>query len=583
MKGTTSNPCNPQLFRFGLSVVLLLCAGVLQAQNGGGCNSNSGCTPTAVDPGPRPTGNQVKNHNGVKFTNVVADSAQPTDGVNAGAGNVLANTLVGTGANQVNFGAFWGQALSVFGTTATVNGAASGTSGTILGLGPSFNSQSCLECHSQPAIGGSSPGCVTPAGKPTLCSNTGNVAFTENPQIIDAHALGANNSVPSFINPEGPVREARFPKTVPATGFAAAIPAGSVANLFVIQGRSDEPPNCKIDQIDFQTQQTNNNVVFRIPIPLFGEGFVENTPDAALRANAAAAANLSANTPTGARPAHGISGSFNTSANDQTVSRFGWKAQNKSLLIFAGEASNVEMGVTNENFTNERTIGNGLCISNTQPEDITNVLTNAVIAANSTNGPNISTLVSSDIEDFAVFMRLNGAPSQCDFASTVDSTGAAVCNILSTSATNGKALFGTMVPGPAGGAPNYGIGCVLCHADSFTTSSSLIPSLNNATFHPLSDFALHHMGVFLADGVTRGAAGPDQFRTAPLWGIGQRLFFLHDGRETDIVQAIEDHCPSASSVASGSIPASEACGVIANFNALGQSDQQAVVNFLRSL
>src|SRR5579863_10482875 len=88
-------------------------------------------TPAATDPGPRPTGNQVKNHSGVKFSNTVVDSAQPTDGTNAGAGNVLASTLVGTGSSQVNFGAFWGQALTVFGTSATVNGA----TGTILGLG----------------------------------------------------------------------------------------------------------------------------------------------------------------------------------------------------------------------------------------------------------------------------------------------------------------------------------------------------------------------------------------------------------------------------------------------------------------
>jgi CxxC motif-containing protein (DUF1111 family) len=38
------------------------------------------------------------------------------------------------------------------------------------------------------------------------------------------------------------------------------------------------------------------------------------------------------------------------------------------------------------------------------------------------------------------------------------------------------------------------------------------------------------MGSNLADGIKQGAAGPDPFRTAPLWGVGQRLFFLHDGR-----------------------------------------------------
>jgi CxxC motif-containing protein (DUF1111 family) len=561
----------------------LLSSVALQAQISPGPIPPEPLIPIVLDPGVRPTGNQVKNRTSVKFNTVVPASAQPSDGVNGGAGNVLAGAIVGTGSNAVNFGAFWGQALTVFGITATVNGAPNGTSGTILGLGPSFNSQSCVECHSQPAIGGSSPGCVTVGINPQFCSNIGNVVFTQNPQITDATALGANNSVPSFINTNGPVREVRFPTAVAATGNAAAVPAGSVANLFVIQGRSDAPAGCQIDQINFQTQETNNNVVFRIPIPLFGEGFVENTPDATLRANASLAASLSANPPSGATAAPGISGTFNTSPNDQTISRFGWKAQNKSLLLFAGEASNVEMGVTNELFPDERTIGNGQCTPNPKPEDQTAVLTQAVLAANSTNGPNISTLVSSDIENFVIFMRINAAPSQCDFASTVDSNGAAVCNALSSTALAGKALFGTVVPASPGAPPNFGIGCVLCHTDTLTTGPSPLPGLNNATFHPFSDFALHHMGAALADGVTQGAAGPDQFRTAPLWGAGQRLFFLHDGRDSDIKQAILDHCPTASATASGNIPASEACGVINNFNNLTGTNQQAILNFLRSL
>ncbi len=65
--------------------------------------------------------------------------------------------------------------------------------------------------------------------------------------------------------------------------------------------------------------------------------------------------------------------------------------------------------------------------------------------------------------------------------------------------------------------------------------------MSNVTYHPYSDFALHHMGARLSDGINQGAAGPDQFRTAPLWGLGQRLFFLHDGRTSDLMQAIQAH------------------------------------------
>jgi CxxC motif-containing protein (DUF1111 family) len=81
------------------------------------------------------------------------------------------------------------------------------------------------------------------------------------------------------------------------------------------------------------------------------------------------------------------------------------------------------------------------------------------------------------------------------------------------------------------------------------------------------------MGTGLADGISQGNAGPDQFRTAPLWGIGQRLFFLHDGRTGDLGVAIEAHSSSGS----------EANTVLKNFNALSASQQQDVLNFLRSL
>jgi CxxC motif-containing protein (DUF1111 family) len=81
------------------------------------------------------------------------------------------------------------------------------------------------------------------------------------------------------------------------------------------------------------------------------------------------------------------------------------------------------------------------------------------------------------------------------------------------------------------------------------------------------------MGIGLADGITQGGAGPDQFRTSPLWGVGQRLFFLHDGRTTNIVAAISAHASTGS----------EANAVISAFSALATGDQQDIVNFLRSL
>ena len=57
-------------------------------------------------------------------------------------------------------------------------------------------------------------------------------------------------------------------------------------------------------------------------------------------------------------------------------------------------------------------------------------------------------------------------------------------------------------------------GCNTCHTPKLTTGPSIFTDLNNATFSPFSDFALHHMGSKLADGVTQGAAGPDEFDCA---------------------------------------------------------------------
>ena len=193
------------------------------------------------------------------------------------------------------------------------------------------------------------------------------------------------------------------------------------------------------------------------------------------------------------RAALGIHGRFNTSGNDGTITRFGWKAQNKSLLMFAAEAYNVEMGVSNEIFPNERSAVSG-CTFNSIPEDATNS------AAETGNGGGEA---NSDITNFAMFMRLSAPPAPGP----------------STTSTQ-AALFNSM-------------GCSLCHSTSLTTGPSCYSGMANVTCHPYSDFALHHMGWGLADRISQGAATGDEFRTAPLWGLGQRLFFLHDGRTSD--------------------------------------------------
>src|SRR5215472_5097887 len=258
------------------------------------------------------------------------------------------------------------------------------TKGSNNGLGPRFNSNQYLSCHSQPAAGGSSP--------------------AQNPLIAVATLNGAKNTVPWFITQNGPVREARFKRG------ANGVSDGEVHNLFVITGRTDAP-GCNIAQPDFLPagnpltgQGGNSNIIFRIPTPLFGAGLIEAIPDSAILANMQSnGSEKSALGISGHANAH-LSGNVNRSANDGTITRFGWKAQNKSLLMFAGEAYNVEMGITNQLFPQERDETPG-CLFNATPEDTLNFTPTPATTGNS------NTAVISDIEAFANFMRML-APTQ---------------------------------------------------------------------------------------------------------------------------------------------------------------------------
>lgn len=387
------------------------------------------------------------------------------------------------------------------------------------GLGPTMNLDSCAGCHAQPGIGGSSP--------------------AVNPQVAFASKLGAVNKLPSFITANGPVREVRFIKNADGT------PDGGVHDLFTIAGRSDAP-GCSMNQPDFATAVANRNAIFRIPTPLFGTGLIEVIPDSAILANQTANAPQRKTFGIRGRPnivlaGSTISGQPNNNGNDGTIARFGWKSQNKSLLLFSGEAYNVEMGITNDLFQTER-YESANCQYKEAPNDTTH--SDSVDA--------VGTL--SDFEKFAIFMRFLAPP-----APSADTPGGA------PSITRGQGLFGT-------------VGCAACHTPMMQTGNSPVAALRYQPANLYSDLMLHDMGPGLADGVSQGQAGPRDFRTAPLWGLGQRLFFLHDGRASDLITAIQAH-------ASGSTrtnDASEANLVVANFNNLREIQKQDLLNFLRS-
>lgn len=372
------------------------------------------------------------------------------------------------------------------------------------GLGPTFNGNSCAGCHAFPISGGSSP--------------------RTNPQIALATLHGARNTVPSFLSANGPVREVRFKRNADGT------PDGGVHSLFVITGRPDAPPGFNLAQTNFAAAAAQGNVIFRIPTPLFGVGLIESIPDRAIFQNLAANA--------GTKSQLGITGHPNFNGNDGTIARFGWKAQNKSLAIFAGEAYNVEQGVTNELFPNAREIGTQTLLDG-QPESTIDLATGAI----------------GDVGQFSIFMRLLDAPRR----------------------RNPPGVSNASV---AAGQTNFNnIGCVQCHTTSLTTGRSDVAALSNKVIPLFSDLLVHNMGFRLADEVGQGGAGGDEFRSAPLMGLGQRVFLLHDGRTTDLEFAIREH----QSVANGGFQASEANTVVQRFIDLPDNQKQDLFNFLRSL
>ena len=377
------------------------------------------------------------------------------------------------------------------------------------GVGPRMNMDNCTSCHSQPATGGTSP--------------------AVNPEI--AFAQQGADHIPSFLSADGPAREVRFVRNPDGS------PDGGVHDLFTITGRSGAD-GCQLAQPDFEREAARHNVSFRIPTPVFGMGLIEMIPDGAIRDQATADLGL--------KRAFGIRGHENhrteervsgqiNAGQDGTVTRFGWKAQNKSAHVFAAEALNVELGMTTEMFQTERE-EDGRCQFTSVPNDLTNTDAGAPFD------------LMTRLERIAMFMRFLAPP-----APSPDTPGGA------DSISRGSTLFDQT-------------GCVLCHRRSYTTDAAGVLAMQHKTVELFSDLLVHDMGVGLADGVTQGAAGPQEFRTAPLWGLGQRIFFLHDGRTTNLVQAIRAHASEGS----------EANGVIARFDRLDAGQKQDLLNFLRS-
>ena len=233
-----------------------------------------------------------------------------------------------------------------------------------------------------------------------------------------------------------------------------------------------------------------NVVVRRNSTPVFGLGLMEAIPDAAIVANVRK------------QPVDGVTGKaamvVDVVSGQTRVGRFGWKAQQATVLGFAADAYRNEMGVTNRYFPTENA-----------PNGDAARLAKSDFIQDPEDAPATGL---ADFEKVANFMKLLGAPPQAP---------------ATASSAAGQQLF-------------VNAGCALCHVPSLKTGPSSDPVFDRKEVRLFSDLLLHDMGS-LGDGIVQAPAGPREMRTSPLWGLRASAPYLHDGRARTVDEAIAAH------------------------------------------
>ena len=277
-----------------------------------------------------------------------------------------------------------------------------------------------------------------------------------------------------------------------------------------------------IDPAALETIPAEANVIAqRESTPLFGLGLIEAIPDSTIVANAL-------------RPKpDGVRGraAFITdiASGERRVGRFGWKAQQATLLTFAGDAYRNEMGITNRFFPRENAPNGKEDLiaafdGQADPEDVVDPETGR-----------------SDTDALADFMRLLAAPPRL---------------APSASARSGEQLFNQ-------------IGCATCHIPAMVTARHSVAALSEKQVNLYSDLLLHDMGA-LNDGIAQADARPNELKTPPLWGLRVSPPYLHDGRAATVDQAIRAHD-------------GEARRVRERYNGLTPQLRQQVLDFLNTI
>lgn len=275
-----------------------------------------------------------------------------------------------------------------------------------------------------------------------------------------------------------------------------------------------------------------NVTTFRITTSAFGLGLIESIPDAAIVAHETAQA----------APGSLVSGHVHwvprleDPMGPLRAGRFGWKAQLATVLSFSGDATLNEMGITNaivaqENLPNGDPALLAMCDLVADPEDVPDAMG------------------ATFIDRVTDFQRFLAPPPQ------------------------------TPKSGMAGEAVFNAIGCVTCHASTYTTGPVADAALAGKVIRPYSDFLVHDMGI-LGDGIVQGDALELEMRTPPLWGVRWRDAVLHDGRvaagsfEVRMAAAINEHGgeATASQMAFNLLSAAEQTQLFAFLNSLGRHE-----------
>jgi CxxC motif-containing protein (DUF1111 family) len=343
----------------------------------------------------------------------------------------------------------------------------------------------------------------------------------------------------------GPEGRFRTPE-IPIAHGAEVISGRSLVNDRAICPNAAFPDN----EIQERVPETETIRTFRLSLNLLGDGFVEAIADQTLIDLAGRQCKSSHRKICG----QALQVPIVEAPGQMSVGRFGWKDQHASLLSFSGDAYLNEMGITNR----------------LQPDEVTK-LCNTAAEPNDTPGPD----GLSDIDHFARFIRATKAPAR---DSHLANSGVA---------KKGNVLFDK-------------IGCATCHVETLTTAPAgtkinggtfTIPvALGSITFHPYGDFLLHDVGT--GDGILQAIrehyghkvfqmmsgylskqdfeSSRNKIRTAPLWGVRLRTRLMHDGESLTPRDAILRHHGEASHVSQ-------------QFEKLKREDQEAIIEFLKSL